>query len=232
MYNPDPEYHLGLRTETDKSKIYPKKKGGAAARAANTPAVDQDEPTPATAPEPETPNKTEPVAEVPRRAAAGRRHVDPERAVSPVSSGSSSASESPLIQKMKLNGTGHAKSDSNTPMPPSTADDVPPPPPGPSDRPTSPVHNAEVRDNRWPVNMHFWNSSCRSQDLPPESLIAAHATMIAKYPDDRFDIVTRAAPSGEQEWRVKCLDCPGKVRNLILSLCIMLSIEPPALYPW
>jgi SWI/SNF-related matrix-associated actin-dependent regulator of chromatin subfamily B member 1 len=42
--------------------------------------------------------------------------------------------------------------------------------------------------------------------------------MIAKYPDDRFDIVTRAAVSGEQEWRVKCLDCPGKVCNLMLCL--------------
>src|SRR5258707_11164171 len=149
MYNPDPEYHLSLRTETDKSKIPPKKKGGAAARAANTPAVDQDEPTPATAPEPETPSKVEPVVEIPRRApsGAGRRHADNERAVSPVSSGSSSASESPLIQKMKLNGTGHAKSDSNTPMPPPTTDDVSTALPGPSDRPISPVHTPEVGRN-------------------------------------------------------------------------------------
>ncbi|KAH9068168.1 hypothetical protein EDB83DRAFT_2222754, partial [Lactarius deliciosus] len=28
-----------------------------------------------------------------------------------------------------------------------------------------------------------------------------------KYPDDRFEIATR----GEQEWRVRCLDCPGKL---------------------
>lgn len=152
VYNPDPEYHLGLRTETDKSKIYPKKKGGAAARAANTPVVDQDEPTPAAAPEPETPSKLEPVVEIPRRApsGAGRRHVDTERAVSPVSSGSSSASESPLIQKMKLNGAGHLKSDSNTPLPQSTTDDVSSTLPGPSDRPTSsPVHTAEVSGNRY-----------------------------------------------------------------------------------
>ncbi|KAH8986946.1 hypothetical protein EDB86DRAFT_3211773 [Lactarius hatsudake] len=192
VYNPDPEYHLGLRTETDKSKIYPKKKGGAAARATNTPAVDQDEPTPAPAPEPETPSKAEPVVEIPRRAqsGAGRRHVDTERAVSPVSSGSSSASESPLIQKMKLNGTGHSKSDSNTPMPPPTTDDMSPPHPGPSDRPTSPVQTTVG---------------------PPESLIDAHAAMNAKYPDDRFEIAMRTAASGEQEWRVRCLDCPGKL---------------------
>ena len=149
----DPEYHLGLRTETDKSKIYPKKKGGAAARAANTPAVDQDEPTPAPAPEPETPSKIEPVVEIPRRAPSGtgRRQVDTERAVSPVSSGSSSASESPLIQKMKLNGTGHSKSDSTTPMPPPATDDMSPPHPGPSDRPTSPVQTTGVRSHLCPI---------------------------------------------------------------------------------
>jgi len=193
VYNPDPEYHLGLRPETDKSKIYPKKKGGAAARATNTPVVDQDEPTPATAPEPETPSKAEPVVEISRRAQSGvgRRHVDTERAVSPVSSGSSSASESPLIQKMKLNGTGHSKSDSNTPILPPTTDDMSPPHPGPSDRPTSPVQTMG--------------------DLPPDSLIVAHAAMNAKYPDDRFEIAMRTAPSGEQEWRVRCLDCPGKL---------------------
>jgi SWI/SNF-related matrix-associated actin-dependent regulator of chromatin subfamily B member 1 len=216
MYNPDPEYHLGLRTETDKSKIYPKKKGGAAARAANTPVVDQDEPTPATAPEPETPSKTEPVVEIPRRApsGAGRRHVDAERPVSPVSSGSSSASESPLIQKMKLNGTGHSKSDSNTPMPPHAAEDVSSALPGPSDRPTSPVHTAEVGENRLPVIFILPKLIVSSQDVPPHSLIDAHAAMNAKYPDDRFDMWPRTAPSGEQEWRVKCLDCPGKVRGL------------------
>ena len=62
---------------------------------------------------------------------------------------------------------------------------------------------------------------CHSQDLPPHSLIDAHAAMIAKYPDDRFDIWPRTAPSGEQEWRVKCLDCPGKV-------CRVVSCDPCA----
>lgn len=221
MYNPDPEYHLSLRTETDKSKIYPKKKGGAAARAANTSVVDQDEPTPAAAPEPETPSKIEPVVEVPRRgpSGTGRRHVnDSERPVSPVSSGSSSASESPLIQKMKLNGTGHSKSHSNTPMPLPATDDVPPPLPGNSDRPKSPVQTSEVREKNRLHFILFYRRKIQydiSQELPPHSLIEAHAAMNAKYPDDRFDIWPRTAPTGEQEWRVKCLDCPGKVcRNL------------------
>ena len=57
--------------------------------------------------------------------------------------------------------------------------------------------------------------------------------MNAKYPDDRFDIWPRMAPSGEQEWRVKCLDCPGKVRGpmMIKILCLTLTITL-AVYPW
>ena len=46
----------------------------------------------------------------------------------------------------------------------------------------------------------------------------AHAAMNAKYPDDRFEIAMRTAPSGEQEWRVRCLDCPGKVRDFFSAM--------------
>ncbi len=73
---------------------------------------------------------------------------------------------------------------------------------------------------------------CHLQALPPHSLIEAHAAMNAKYPDDRFDIWPRMAPSGEQEWRVKCLDCPGKVRverHLILCLALTITL---ALHSW
>src|ERR1700733_5496115 len=54
------------------------------------------------------------------------------------------------------------------------------------------------------------NLMCPLQDLPPHSLIEAHAAMNAKYPDDRFDIWPRLAPSGEQEWRGGSLECPGE----------------------
>jgi hypothetical protein len=67
-----------------------------------------------------------------------------------------------------------------------------------------------------PVTISVWERN-RSSDLPPHSLIEAHVAMNAKYPDDRFDIWPRMAPSGEQEWRVKCLDCPGKVRRRLLD---------------
>lgn len=40
------------------------------------------------------------------------------------------------------------------------------------------------------------------------------AEMLAKYPEDKFDIILRRAnPAAPHEWRVKCLDCPGKVRR-------------------
>jgi len=36
--------------------------------------------------------------------------------------------------------------------------------------------------------------------------------MQAQYPDDRFELVLRnIAPAQAPEWRIKCLDCPGKV---------------------
>lgn len=34
--------------------------------------------------------------------------------------------------------------------------------------------------------------------------------LVEKYPDDRFELVLR---KWLQEWRLKCLDCPGKVRG-------------------
>jgi hypothetical protein len=56
--------------------------------------------------------------------------------------------------------------------------------------------------------------------------------MNAKYPDDRFDIWPRMAPSGEQEWRVKCLDCPGKVSSLMMIKFLYLALTITlALYP-
>lgn len=34
----------------------------------------------------------------------------------------------------------------------------------------------------------------------------------ALYPDDRFEAILRKpAPKALPEWRIKCLDCPGKV---------------------
>lgn len=36
--------------------------------------------------------------------------------------------------------------------------------------------------------------------------------MQTKYPDDKFEVILRKTANSQiPEWRVKCLDCPGKV---------------------
>lgn len=104
-------------------------------------------------------------------------------------------------------------------MPPPATEEAAPPVPVPSDRPKSPVHTAEVGENRlqvyFPLLTIQYAIHKKKQEMPPHSLIDAHAAMNAKYPDDRFDIWPRTAPGGEQEWRVKCLDCPGKVCDIL-----------------
>lgn len=41
--------------------------------------------------------------------------------------------------------------------------------------------------------------------------------MQLRYPDDKFDVVLRKTtePTALAEWRVKCLDCPGKVCDVL-----------------
>ena len=48
-------------------------------------------------------------------------------------------------------------------------------------------------------------------EMPPEWLVKATQEMRMEYPDDRFEIVDRPGRNGEKEWRMKCVDCPGKV---------------------
>lgn len=47
----------------------------------------------------------------------------------------------------------------------------------------------------------------------PEWTEAALAELQQRFPPDRFDIVLRrgVGGNGAAEWRVRCLDCPGKV---------------------
>ena len=53
----------------------------------------------------------------------------------------------------------------------------------------------------------------------------AVAEMQARYPDDKFDIILRrVAPGQPFEWRVKCLDCPGKVRYFYFTGLLALTI--------
>lgn len=70
-----------------------------------------------------------------------------------------------------------------------------------------------------PVPNHAQHSVVTSERMPSnehpleEWLSAAKDEMQQRYPDDRFVIILRTAsgldPAGE--WRVKCMDCPGKL---------------------
>ncbi len=51
---------------------------------------------------------------------------------------------------------------------------------------------------------------------PPDWLTQSGAALKARYPNDRFEIQQRPRPAGvppppQPEWRVRCLDCPGKL---------------------
>lgn len=66
-----------------------------------------------------------------------------------------------------------------------------------------------------PLNIDVESDRRRQRaQAAPEWLQRAMAEMQAKYPDDRFETTARkpTAPNAMAvEWRLKCLDCPGKV---------------------
>ncbi|KAJ1595816.1 hypothetical protein NDA14_003893 [Ustilago hordei] len=59
-------------------------------------------------------------------------------------------------------------------------------------------------------------ASMASNATPPDWLSESGAALKARYPNDRFEIQARPRPAGvpappQPEWRVRCLDCPGKL---------------------
>ncbi|OBZ66973.1 hypothetical protein A0H81_13301 [Grifola frondosa] len=204
VYNSSAEYHLGLIKDAENAKVAAKRKRPQSAVA--------DEPTPSAAPtvdgdmEAETPGpvKAEVWVEVPPTPATPALPVQPdaaERAISPVST-ASSASEPPLAQRMlKTNGASHSKS-----APPAASLESPhvapaqtaASPPRASPRPAAP--------SSVPPNI---------QVLPltvPQWLQEAMVAMQVRYPDDHLEVTSRkGASSGTPEWRIKCVDCPGKL---------------------
>lgn len=113
QYNPTAEYHLGLLRAEEQAKSGSKRKRPQSTVADEPvkPQVAEEDgeietpgptkPKPEPEPEPEQPPATQ---EQPPATADG-----PDRAMSPVST-ASSASESPLAQRMKMNGGSHSKS--------------------------------------------------------------------------------------------------------------------------
>ncbi|EPQ51859.1 SNF5-domain-containing protein [Gloeophyllum trabeum ATCC 11539] len=211
-YNSSAEYHRNLMEEAERAKVMARKKGGAAALRAMSTATEQD-PPPSAGPSGSSsrPSRPNSVARTGGRAqlwvevpppqtpvTAGEGEDDSKDAISPISSGSSSASESPLAHRIRPNGVNHSNQSSTpAPRPTSTADAqgsvVSSQPPSAHPKPPSSNHN---------------NVSTE----PPEWLSAAMQAMRERYPQDRFEtILKKLNPNASPEWRIKCLDCPGKL---------------------
>ncbi|KAJ7507204.1 SNF5-domain-containing protein [Mycena galericulata] len=226
-YNSDIEHHAGLKREADYAKTMAKRKGGAAALRAQSGTVP---PTPAETSE----------AQTPRDSGEGTSRQSLARDLSPVSD-ASSASEPPLAQKVKINGTNHSNPPPpaeraeplpadvppvNPPVPPAPtslpAPVTPPPvsaPPPPSEpvsvAPPSPTVTAQPSmptPGPGPTTDATPATPPRAANWPPQWLSNAMQEMQAKYKSDRFEVILRKVNSASTpEWRIKCLDCPGKL---------------------
>ncbi|KAI6038612.1 SNF5-domain-containing protein [Pisolithus marmoratus] len=183
-YNSDPQYHLNLRNETEQTKTGTKKRG----RAPNSNAVAEGNETPSR-------QKSEVAAPPPVTSTA---LPSDDRPVSPVTS-ASSGDEAPLAQQsLKINGASQqpaASSRAGTPDSPRPLPDTQLTSPGePGSASAAPYSNGSTTLPVW--------------------LTAAMHDLQAKYPDDKFEAILRKpAPKAVPEWRIKCLDCPGKLYN-------------------
>ncbi|TFK31601.1 hypothetical protein BDQ12DRAFT_671742 [Crucibulum laeve] len=216
-YNTDPEFHVSVKRVEEMAKTPASKKKGAAAAlraqstaASATPAADISEP--------QTPARSNGDIEPPSRQSPAPTSIfnDEDRAISPVST-ASSASEAPLAQKVKLN--GHAKSSSvpakpTTPVKPATP--VPAPaasaPPPTSKSSEAPASKSAAAAPETPAAPTTPTSAPGKPTWPPSWLQSAMQAMQAKYPHDKFEVILRKVnASTTPEWRIKCLDCPGKL---------------------
>ncbi|KAJ7481525.1 hypothetical protein FB451DRAFT_1443853 [Mycena latifolia] len=252
-YNSDLEYHANLKREADIAKTLAKRRGGAAALRAQSGTMPA---TPADTSEPPTP----------RDSGEGPSRQSGTRDVSPVSD-ASSASERPLAQTVKINGSS-SHSHSTPPVP-----QVPPPPPEPVNLPSRdpppvkpvPTPSPVAAPASIPPPMSAPPQASAPPQLsppseptsfsappptppiappptqssssappagpgsaavdgavapprapgvpsaPPQWLTNAMSAMQAKWKNDKFEVTLRKVNASPPEWRLKCLDCPGKL---------------------
>ncbi|KAJ7782721.1 hypothetical protein B0H16DRAFT_1709569 [Mycena metata] len=207
-YNSDYDHHAaGLKREADLAR---RRKGRPPLSAA----------TPLDISEPPTPRDTE----------EGTSRQSPLRDVSPVST-ESSASEMPLAQRIKIN---HTPSTPPPPPPASAPVSVvapPTPAPAPAPQPSPVVEPASIplqfrvslrrlRLNRLRLPRRLLPLLPLHQVVPlgprpvePPLWLQNAMTAMQLQPDytnDRYEAVVKAN-AREWEWRLKCLDCPGKI---------------------
>ncbi|PCH37509.1 SNF5-domain-containing protein [Wolfiporia cocos MD-104 SS10] len=193
-YNSNAEFHLNLMREAEQARV--------AAKRRRPPASAVDEPPQAPTDdndmEADSSARSRPDVwvDIPPNSRSATTPRSGDRQPSPVSA-TSSASESPLASRVsRTNGIGHASSAPPDP-PPQTSEST-----GQADAAAPPVASPPPPRPSVPPNSG-------SQPSVPQWLQDAMREMQNRYPDDLFEVFLRRQPT--PEWRLKCLDCPGKL---------------------
>lgn len=72
---------------------------------------------------------------------------------------------------------------------------------------------------------------CLKNSKAPTWLQGAMTNLSARYPQDRFELIQKKA-STDDNWRIKCLDCPGKVSVFGSDLVIKTDAIYVAVQAW
>ncbi|KAK0236295.1 hypothetical protein EDD85DRAFT_771720 [Armillaria nabsnona] len=205
-YNTDPDFHSNVKRDSELARTIGKKKGGAAALRAQSGTVPT---TPAS--EPQSP-PIKPDEEPAPRLSPVPPPSKAETALSPVST-TSSASEAPLAQRVKTNGTNsHAPSvaPASSAPPPAPASTSPPPPDASTSVQESSVPPPSQSGPPGPPSQRSVLTIAGTQ--PPQWLATCMQGIQYRFPSDKFEVALRkVTANSDPEWRIKCLDCPGKL---------------------
>lgn len=199
-YNPDPEYHNGLKRESEAAKTAASaKKKGSRSQGSTVPPTPKETSEPPRTPRPRSQGGDADMSS--RQSPVPTLGLDDDRAMSPVSS-ASSVDEPPLSQRVKMNGRASSPATAmpSTPNAGSGANG------GGNSGDGNSEESSPVKESSPNIDAALPNSPPK----PPLWLTKAKEAMMEKYPDDNF--ILRKAHSGSTgEWRIKCLDCPGKL---------------------
>jgi len=228
-YSTDPEFHIRQQAKggndegNSKAVSYKKKKSQVVVDEVKYEEADAVEDTREEEGE-VAPTTTANVAKLEAQTASVLPHPLDDRPLSPVST-ASSASETPLVEQVKMNG-GSSGYNSNPSTPAKTTREV-------SERPengvetASEVHGASrsVGATVCPLSPTSFYIGLRTDDrvhcvqpsTAPEWLKRATENLRAKYPGDEFDVVLRKIkPDKPADWRIRCHDCPMMVWSMVI----------------
>ena len=125
-------------------------------------------------------------------------------------SSASDISDAPLAQTTRVNGSANGNGEDDSPSETRAGT----PPLGEKANGTSRPTPTPLQSHRNAPSSHSTQSlqSLQPAAQPPEWLLAAMEGLQEKYPTDKFEAVLRKVSTvNSPEWRIKCLDCPGKV---------------------